>query len=157
MTLAAAREIARKADLDIVEVAPTAVPPVCRLLNYGKFRYEQTKKEREAKRSQKISLLKEVRLRPKIGEGDFDTKVKTVKKLIEEGNKVKVSVMFRGREITHPELALKLLQRLANSLRDGAILEGQPVMDGRRMVVVMSQAASQKARTKEKVQETQHA
>ncbi len=157
MTLAAAREIARKADLDIVEVAPTAVPPVCRLLNYGKFRYEQTKKEREAKRSQKITLLKEVRLRPKIGEGDFDTKVKTVKKLIEEGNKVKVSVMFRGREITHPELALKLLQKLANSLKDGAILEGQPIMDGRRMVVVMSQSPGQKAKTKEKVQETQHA
>ncbi len=157
MTLAAAREVARKGDLDLVEVAATAVPPVCRLLNYGKFRYEQTKKDREAKRSQKISLIKEVRLRPKIGEGDFDTKVRTVKKLIEEGNKVKVSVMFRGREITHPDLALKLLQKLANSLKDGAILEGQPMMDGRRMVVVMSQLPSLKTRTKEKVQETQHA
>lgn len=157
MPLVQAREIARKMDLDLVEVAATAVPPVCRLLNYGRYRYEQTKKEREAKRSQKIVQVKEVRIRPKIGEGDFETKLRLTRKLLEEGSKVKVSVMFRGREITHPDLALKLLQKLATLLKEDALLEGQPVMDGRRMVIVMSQSPSLKARMKEKVESAQHA
>ncbi|MFH1639410.1 MAG: translation initiation factor IF-3, partial [Chloroflexota bacterium] len=89
MPLYQAREVAQKSDLDLVEVAPTAVPPVVRLLNYGKFKYEQTKKEREARKGQKVSVLKEVRLRPKIGGHDFDAKVRTVRKLLEEGSKVK--------------------------------------------------------------------
>ncbi len=161
MPLYQAREIARKSDLDLVEVAPTAVPPVVRLLNYGKFKYEQTKKEREAKRGQRVSVLREIRLRPKIGDHDFDAKIRSARKLLEEGNKVKITVMFRGREISHPDLALKLLRRAIDSLKEEAQVEAQPMLDGRRMVAFISPAASLKARTKEKekekVQETQNA
>ncbi|MFC1909612.1 translation initiation factor IF-3, partial [Chloroflexota bacterium] len=111
MLLEQAREVARKQFLDLVEVAPTAEPPVCRLLDYGKFKYEQAKKEHEAKKGQKVSLLREVRLRPKIGNHDFEAKARTAKKLLTSGDKVKVTIMFRGREITHPELGRKLLHR----------------------------------------------
>jgi translation initiation factor IF-3 len=157
MPLYQAREVARRNDLDLVEVAATASPPVCRLLNYGKFRYEQEKKDREAKRGQKTSSIREIRLRPKIGEGDFDTKVRSVRKLIEEGDKVRVTVMFRGREITHPDLALKLVQKVIESLKDIAIVEASPAMDGRRMVAQLAQSPSLKAKSKEKVQEPQNA
>jgi translation initiation factor IF-3 len=157
MPLYQAREVARRNDLDLVEVAATAVPPVCRLLNYGKFRYEQEKKDREAKRGQKTSSIREIRLRPKIGEGDFDTKVRSIRKLIEEGDKVRVTVMFRGREITHPDLALKLVQKVIESLKDIAIVEASPAMDGRRMVAQLAQSPSLKAKSKEKVQEPQNA
>lgn len=161
MPLYQAREVAKKGDLDLVEVAPTAVPPVVRLLNYGKYKYEQTKKEREAKKGQKVSVLREIRLRPKIGGHDFEAKIRSAKKLLEAGNKVRVTVMFRGREITHPDLAFKLLQRVIESLKEEATVEARPVMDGRRMVAVLSQTASLKARAKEKekekVQETQNA
>jgi translation initiation factor IF-3 len=157
MPLYQAREVARRNDLDLVEVAATANPPVCRLLNYGKFRYEQEKKDREAKRGQKTSSIREIRLRPKIGEGDFDTKVRQVRKLIEDGDKVRVTVMFRGREITHPDLALKLVQKVIESLKDIAIVEASPAMDGRRMVAQLAQSPSLKAKSKEKVQEPQNA
>ena len=157
MPLYQAREIARKSDLDLVEVAATAIPPVCRLLNYGKFRYEQTKKEKEAKRGQKSTSIREIRLRPKIGGGDFDTKVRSVRKLIEEGDKVRVTIMFRGREITHPDLALKLVQKVIEGVKDIAVVEAPPGMDGRRMVAVLAASPSLKAKSKEKVQETQNA
>lgn len=158
MPLFQAREIARKGDLDLVEVAATANPPVCRLLNYGKYKYEQTKKEKEARKSQRASLVKEVRLRPKIGEHDFEAKSRTVRKLIGEGSKVKVSVVFRGREITHLNLAVRLLQRLMAQLKEEAGVESQPAMDGRRMVIVMSRLPGAKAKTsKEKVKEAQDA
>lgn len=157
MPLYQAREVAKKDSLDLVEVAPTAVPPVCRLMDYGRFRFEQTKKEREAKRSQKVSLLREVRLRPKIGAHDFAAKVRTVKKLLEEGNKVKTTVLFRGREITHPELALGLLQKIVDSFEEEVTLEGRPAIYGRRMNVVLVPTAKMKARVKEKVQEGQNA
>ena len=104
MLLSQAKEVARKHTLDLVEVATTAVPPVCRLLDYGKYKYEQDKKEREARRNQKISLLREVRLRPKIGDHDFEAKARIAKKLLTNGDKVKVTIMFRGREITHPDI-----------------------------------------------------
>jgi translation initiation factor IF-3 len=107
MPLSQARETARKHNLDLVEVAPTAVPPVCRLLDYGKYKYEQAKKEQEARKNQKVSLLREVRLRPKIGDHDFEAKARIAKKLLANGDKVKVTIMFRGREITHPELGSK--------------------------------------------------
>lgn len=157
MPLYQAREIARRNDLDLVEVAATASPPVCRMLNYGKFRYEQEKKEREAKKGQKASSIREIRLRPKIGEGDFDTKVRQIRKLIEDGDKVRITVMFRGREITHPDLALKLVQKVIESLKDIAIVEASPAMDGRRMVAQLAQSPSLKAKSKEKVQEPQNA
>jgi translation initiation factor IF-3 len=138
MTLAAARELAKKANLDIVEVAPTSVPPVCRLLDYGKFKYEQQKKEQQSKKAQKITLLREIRLRPKIGVHDFDFKARTAKKLLEDGAKVKITLMFRGREITHPDLGWKILQRMAENLKDVGTLERQPLMEGRRMDIILA-------------------
>ena len=146
MPLEQAREVARNNNLDLVEVAATAVPPVCRLLDYGKYKYEQAKKGREAKKSQRVSMLREVRLRPKIGDHDFQAKARLARKLLEGGDKVKITVMFRGREITHPEIAWRLLQRMAESLEDLASVEGQPLMVGRRMNVVMVPLSGQKAK-----------
>jgi translation initiation factor IF-3 len=156
MTLADAREVARKHNLDLVEVAPTSVPPVCRLLDYGKYKYEQAKKEQQSKKSQKVSLLREVRLRPKIGNHDFEAKARTAKKLLADGDKVKVTLMFRGREATHPELGWKVLQRMVESLSDIASLERQPVMEGRRINIILAPASS-KAKAREEVKEAQNA
>ena len=125
--------MARDAGLDLVEVAPNANPPVCRILDYGKFKYEQAKKEREAHKHQKQVTLREVRFKPKIGEHDIDFKTKVVSKLLAGGDKVKVSVMFRGREITHPEIGRELLNRISGKLKDTALVERQPSMEGRFM------------------------
>jgi translation initiation factor IF-3 len=149
MPVLQAREAARKANLDLVEVAPTSVPPVCRLLDYGKFKYEQQKKETQAKKAQKSTALREIRMRPKIGVHDFDAKARTARKLLEEGAKLKVTLMFRGREITHPELGWKLLQRMAETLSDLAGVEQQAVMEGRRMNIVLAPIA---AKMKEKAE-----
>ena len=151
MPLYQAREVAEKQNVDLVEVAPTATPPVCRLLDYGKYKYEQTRKEREAKKGQRVSLLREVRLRPKVGDHDFEAKARSAQKLLKEGNKVKVTVMFRGREITHPDIGRKLLQRMAESLKTSAEVERQPLMDGRRMAIILSPSVNQKAEAKEEV------
>lgn len=148
MLLAQAREAARKQILDLVEVAPTATPPVCRLLDYGKYKYEQAKRERGDRRSQNISLLREVRLRPKIGDHDFNAKGRTARKLLTEGDKLKVTIMFRGREVTHPELGWKLLQRMAKDLEDISVMERQPSMEGRRMNIILIPVA-QKTKPKE--------
>ena len=144
MPLYQAREVAEKAGLDLVEVAPTAVPPVCRLMDYGKFKYVQTKKEREARKSQKIVLLREVRLRPKIGEHDFDAKARTAHKLLEDGDKVKVTIMFRGRENTHPELGVKLIQRMAETLKDVSTVEKDPTREGARLHAILAPLATTK-------------
>ena len=149
MPLAQAREMARRQNLDLVEVAATAVPPVCRLLDYGKFKYEQAKKEREARKSQRLVLLREVRLRPRIDDHDFEAKTRTVKKLIGEGDKVKITVLFRGREIVHPELGLRLLQRMATSLEESASIDRQPALDGKRMIMILSPLSGQKTKVKE--------
>jgi translation initiation factor IF-3 len=138
MPLYQAREVAKSNGLDLVEVAPTAVPPVCRMLDYGKFKYEQAKKERGSRRSQKIVLLREIRLRPKIADHDFDSQSRKARKLLVGGDKVKVSVLFRGREIAHPDLGFKLLQRMADSLKDASTLDGRPAMEERRMHVILS-------------------
>ena len=138
MPLFKAREIAKERGYDIVEVAPQSVPPVCRLLDYGKFKYEQTKKEREARKRQKSVFLREVRLRPKIGQHDIEFKTRTIKKLLAEGDKVKVSVLFRGREITHPELGKELLEKVAKELGEAATVERAPEMDMRRMIMILS-------------------
>jgi translation initiation factor IF-3 len=152
MPLSQALETARKHNLDLVEVAATVVPHVCRLLDYGKYKYEQAKKEREARRSQKVSLLREVRLRPKIDNHDFEAKARTAKKLLASGDKVKVTVMFRGREITHPEIGWRLLQRMLESLKGAASVERQPLLEGKRMFIIMS--AAQKTKTEEGVQQS---
>ena len=145
MPLFQAREIAKAQNLDLVEVAATSVPPVCRLLDFGKFKYEQAKKEREAKKNQKIVLLREVRLRPKIGDHDFEAKAKVGRKLLDGGDKLKVTIMFRGRESSHPELARKLLQRMADNLKDIAFMERNPAFEGNRMHIIMAPGTAPKA------------
>jgi translation initiation factor IF-3 len=142
MPVLQARELAKKSNLDLVEVAPTSVPPVCRLLDYGKFKYEQQKKEQQAKKSQKVTLLREIRLRPKIGIHDFNFKARTAQKLLADGAKVKVTLIFRGREISHPELGWKILQRMAETLSEVGTLERQPVMEGRRMDIIIAPIGS---------------
>ena len=154
MPLYQAREVAKKNNLDLVEVAATAVPPVCRLLDYGKYKYEQTKKEHEARKSQKVVLLREVRLRPKIGNHDFEAKARSVRKLLDGGDKVKVTILFRGREITHPEIGRRLLQRITESLEGAASIDRQPLMEGRRMALILSPAVTQKTKVKEEIKES---
>ena len=156
MPVLQARELAKKANVDLVEVAPTSVPPVCRLLDYGKFKYEQQKKEQQARKSQKVQLQREIRLRPKIGIHDFNAKAKIAKKLLADGAKVKVTLMFRGREITHPELGRKILQQMAEALGDVATQESQPMMLGRRMDIIMAPIAA-KPKVKVEVKETENA
>ncbi len=148
--------MAKKANVDLVEVAPTSVPPVCRLLDYGKFKYEQQKKEQQARKTQKVVVQREIRLRPKIGTHDFDAKAKIAKKLLADGAKVKVTLMFRGREITHPELGRKVLQRMAEALGDVATQESQPLMLGRRMDIIMAPIPA-KPKVKVEAKETENA
>jgi translation initiation factor IF-3 len=138
-----ALEIAEQRGLDLVEVAPASAPPVCRLLDYGKFRYEATRREREARKGQKItgtSVVREVRLKTRIGEHDRLSKTRLVKKLLGEGSKVKVSVMFRGREITHPEVGMALLKLVAEDLINDALMEKTPSFEGRFLTMVLAPA-----------------
>lgn len=150
MTLEQALETARKYNLDLVEVAPTAVPPVCRLLDYGKYKYEQEKREREARKSQHTSSLRQVRLRPKIDEHDFQAKIKTVRKLLGEGDKVRVVVFFRGREITHPDIGFRLLKKVVEILQDDAVTETQPAMEGRSMALILAPGQAKKIKIESK-------
>jgi translation initiation factor IF-3 len=138
MALYQALESAKKKGFDLVEVAPTAVPPVCRMMDYGKFKYEQAKKEREMRKTQKISVLREIRLRPKIGVHDFDAKTRSAKKLLQDGDKVKITIMFRGREITHADLGWKLLEKMMEVLKGTVAIEKQPMMEGSRMFMILA-------------------
>ena len=146
MPLHQALELTKKKNFDLVEVAPTALPPVCRMMNYGKLKYEQAKKEREMKKGQKTSILREIRLRPKIGDHDFEAKTRSVKKLLQDGDKVKITVMFRGREITHADLGWKLLEKMMEYLKGTVAIEKQPVMEGSRMHMVLSPLTAQKSK-----------
>ena len=137
LSLAQALEAARERGVDLVEVAPNGNPPVCRLLDYGKLRYLYSKKEREAKKSQKNTALREVRFRPNIGTHDFTSKVRKVKELIDEGSKVKVAVVFRGREQSHSRIGFGLLKKVAEQLQDDARLEKPPGMEGRAMSIIL--------------------
>src|SRR5438477_1897416 len=138
-------ELAQSKNLDLVEVAPNVVPPVCRLLDYGRFKYEQTKKEREARKNQKVVELKEVRLRPKIGEHDFEAKARRAEKFLEEGDKVKVTVLFRGRELAHPQLGRELLEQLAERLRDVSVVERSPMTEGRTLFMILTKGKTPQA------------
>ena len=138
MSLRSARQIAEERHLDLVEVAPNGRPPVCRIMNYGKYRYEQQKREKEAKKKQKILTLKEVKLRPNIEDHDFYVKMKAAQSFLGEGSKVKVTIMFRGREMSHPELGEKLLMRFADELKDVAHVEKEPKVEGRNMTMVIA-------------------
>jgi translation initiation factor IF-3 len=138
VSLQEALEQARKANLDLVEISPNADPPVVRIVDYGKFIYEQTKKEREARRSQKVVEVKEIRLRPKTDDHDRAIKVRDARRWLEEGMKVKVRVRFRGREITYPELALEQLQAVAKEVADIAVVEQAPNMEGQTMLMILA-------------------
>ena len=133
-----ALEIAKKRNLDLVLVAPGAKPPVCRIMDYGKYRYEQQKKEKEARKKQKVINVKEVRFTPGIGEHDFNTKLRNARKFLEKGDKVKASVRFRGRAITHKELGQEVLERLAEEVKDISTVETKVKMEGRNMFMMLA-------------------
>ncbi len=133
-----ARKVAREAELDLVEVAPNSQPPVCRVMDFGKFIYERAKKEREARKAQTKIEVKEIRLRPKTNEHHRDLKVRDARRWLEDGMKVKVRIRFRGREITYPEIALNDLKEIAEDLSDVAIVEQAPGLEGRTMLMVLA-------------------
>ena len=133
-----ALRLARERDLDLVEVAPNAKPPVCRFLDFGKYQYEQAKRERQARKAQKQIEVKEVRLRPKTGEHDFQVRVRQARKFLESGAKVKVRVRFRGREIRHPEVAAEMLSEFAQELADVGEIEIKPNLEGRSLLMVLA-------------------
>jgi translation initiation factor IF-3 len=133
-----ALSIARAADLDLVEVAPQANPPVCRIMDYGKYKYEAAQRAKESRRKTTQVAIKEMKYRVKIGRGDFETKTKKVEHFLEEGHKVKITIMFRGREVAHPELGMKILENVADHAKDLAKVEAAPKLDGRNMVMVLA-------------------
>ncbi|HWC78975.1 MAG TPA: translation initiation factor IF-3 [Pseudonocardiaceae bacterium] len=133
-----ALRLAQESDLDLVEVAPLAHPPVARLMDYGKFKYESAQKARESRRNQQLTVIKEQKLRPKIDSHDYETKKGHVVRFLEHGHKVKVTIMFRGREQSRPELGYRLLQRLADDVQDLGFVESTPKQDGRNMIMVLA-------------------
>jgi translation initiation factor IF-3 len=136
-TVPDALALAREIDLDLVEVAPLATPPVCRIMDYGKFRYEESQRAREARKKTAHVSVKEVKFRPKIGKGDFDTKVRHVQGFLAEGHKVKVSLQFRGREMAHPELGSKILDEVIEQISNVGKVETQARLEGRSMTMVL--------------------
>ncbi|MFN8500865.1 MAG: translation initiation factor IF-3 [Kouleothrix sp.] len=144
VSLREALALAEQRGLDLMEVAPNAVPPVCRIVDYGKFRYEQTKKDREARKNQKQAELKEVRLKPKTDDHDLDVKAKQARKFLLAGDKVKFTVRFRGREIFHPDIGREMLEQMAEDLRDVATVEQKPLMEGRALSLLLAPNAKAK-------------
>ena len=133
-----ANDLARERNLDLVEVAPNANPPVCRIIDYGKYKYEQSKRESEAKKRQKATELKGIRMRPRIDEHDLMTKVNHARRFLGEGDKVKVTMLFRSREATHPEFARRSMDRLADEVKEVGIVERPPVLEGRQMTMILA-------------------
>ena len=133
-----AMDIAHARDLDLVEIAPNAKPPVCKMMNYGKYRFDQLKREKEAKKKQKVITLKEVKLRLNIEEHDFETKARNAEKFLKSGNKVKVTIMFRGREITHPDLGMALCRKMAERLAEVSQIEKAAKVEGRNMTMILA-------------------
>ena len=130
--------LAEEQGLDLVEVAPGATPPVCRIMNYGKYKYQQNKRSQEAKKHQTVIQVKEVKFRPRTEEHDFQFKLRNVKRFLDEGDKVKISLMFRGREIAHPEFGRDMLNRIIEELKDHTAVEQAPRLEGRNMVMILS-------------------
>lgn len=138
--LGEALQIAMDKSVDLVEIAPTAKPPVCKLMDYGKYKYEQAKKDKEARKKQRTTELKEVKLRPNIEDHDFETKARNAQRFLTDGDKVKVTIMFRGREITHPDLGKTLCLRLAEFCKAEASIEREPKLEGRNMIMILAPA-----------------
>jgi translation initiation factor IF-3 len=140
--------IARSKGLDLVEISPTAVPPVCRIMDYGKYQYQEAKRTREAKKHQKVIEVKEIKFRPKVDEHDYQFKKKHIERFLEEGDKVKATVFFRGREMAHPEIGHRILQRLIEELAEVAMPETMPRQEGNQMHTILSQRSGKKAAPK---------
>lgn len=138
LSLADALAEATRVGLDLVEVSPAAAPPVCRIMDFGKFRYQQSKKTQVSKKSQTLVQLKEIRLRPKTEEHDLEVKIKHVRKFLEQKNKVKISMIFRGREIAYTEIGRKIMEEIKSTLADGCQIDQQPKLEGRSMVMILS-------------------
>jgi len=138
LSLDAALRIASEKGLDLVEVAPQANPPVCRLMDYGRFKFETIKKEKDQRRKQNVIKLKEMKLRPKVAEHDFQTKFRGVRQFLEQGEKVKVTIMFRGREMVHQEIGRRLLDRVADAAKEIAVVERQPLLEGRNLFMILA-------------------
>ncbi|HET9051780.1 MAG TPA: translation initiation factor IF-3 [Candidatus Dormibacteraeota bacterium] len=141
-----ARQLAVERELDLVEVAPMAQPPVCRLMDYGRFKFEALKREKDSRKEHNLVRLKEMKLRPKISDHDFQTKFGYVKHFLLEGDKVKLTIMFRGREMVHQEYGRKLLDRMAAELKEVAIIERNPLVEGRNMIMILSPLAKKQAK-----------
>ena len=139
-----AQRLSIEQNLDLVKIAPQATPPVCRIMDYGKYRFEQAKREKEAKKNQKVIEIKEIRLSLNIDVGDLNTKVKQATKFLQEGNKLKVSIRFRGREMAHPEIGNEVMNRFAEAVSDYGVIEKQPKLEGRHMLMFI--AAKQPAK-----------
>jgi translation initiation factor IF-3 len=138
VSIAAANKLAEEAELDLVEIAPTANPPVCRIMDFGKFKYRESKRQHEAKLKQKQIVVKEVKFRPSTDDGDYKIKLRNLLRFLEEGDKVKVTLRYRGREMAHQEFGIRLLERIRAELEPHAIVEQFPKMEGRQLVMVMS-------------------
>ncbi len=138
VSLAEAKTYALQADLDLVEISPTSNPPVCRVMDYGKFRYLTSKKQHDARRKQKQIVVKEIKFRPGTDIGDYDVKLNRLRKFLEEGNKTRVTMRFRGREVTHPKLGLEMLDRVKHDLAEIAVVEQEPILEGRQMVMLLA-------------------
>lgn len=144
-----AQQVADDQGYDLVEIAPNADPPVCRIMDYGKFKYDQAIKAKQARKNQSRVEIKEMKFRPKIDVGDYATKKKHVLRFLEAGNKVKITIMFRGREMAHPEQGLTILERLADDLKDIAVIENQPKMEGRNMHMLIAPLPNSARRKRE--------
>jgi len=140
MSSAQALNLARERNLDLVEVSPMAMPPVCKLMDYGRFKYEQAKRENEARKHQKTVEIKEIRMTPRTDDHDLEVKVRKIEEFLAEGDKVKVSVKFRGREMAHPELGRQVLDRVATELKGTAMLERTPIMEGKMISMIVTRA-----------------
>ncbi|WP_072031637.1 translation initiation factor IF-3 [Anaerovibrio sp. RM50] len=139
-----ALNMAMEQHLDLVEIAPKAKPPVCRIMDYGKYRYEKQKREKEARKKQKVISIKEVKLRPNIEQHDFDVKLKNATRFLGDGDKVKVTIMFRGREMSHPELGKDILTKFADALKDSVTVERDAKLEGRNMIMILAPKAQTK-------------
>jgi translation initiation factor IF-3 len=149
LSLDAALRIASEKGLDLVEVAPNASPPVCKILDYGRYKFETIKREKDQRRRQNVIKLKEMKLRPKVAAHDFQTKFKGVRQFLEQGEKVKVTIMFRGREMVHQDIGRRLLDRVADAAKEVAVVERAPIMEGRNLFMILAPVSKAAAAAKE--------
>ena len=149
--------IAKQKGLDLVEISPTAVPPVCRIMDFGKYQYQEQKRGREAKKHQRVIEVKEIKFRPKVDEHDYQFKKKHIERFLADGDKVKATIFFRGREMAHPDIGQRILERLMNDLSEVAMAETNPRQEGNQMHVILSQRTGRKSSPKPRVQEAEPA